>query len=47
VSSSQELSFLQQQFFKICASLITLAKLDDILIGGKVILDKIFEYNVC
>ncbi|CAI2171430.1 13286_t:CDS:10 [Funneliformis geosporum] len=44
VSSSQGLTFLQRQFFKICASLLTLANLDDIL-GGKVILDKIFEYD--
>uniref|UniRef100_U9SZI5 Uncharacterized protein n=1 Tax=Rhizophagus irregularis (strain DAOM 181602 / DAOM 197198 / MUCL 43194) TaxID=747089 RepID=U9SZI5_RHIID len=40
-----ELSFLRQYFFKMCAPLITLANLDDILVGGKVILDKIFEYN--
>ncbi|RIA94698.1 hypothetical protein C1645_709313 [Glomus cerebriforme] len=45
MSSSQELSFLRQHFFKLCAALITLSKLDDILVGGKVILDKIFEYN--
>ncbi|CAG8576266.1 3030_t:CDS:10 [Funneliformis caledonium] len=44
VSSSQGLTLLQRQFFKICASLLTLANLDDIL-GGKVILDKIFEYD--
>ncbi|GBB97092.1 hypothetical protein RclHR1_02910020 [Rhizophagus clarus] len=40
-----ELSFVRQRFFKMCAPLFTLAKLDDILVGGKVILDKIFEFN--
>ncbi|CAG8824991.1 7823_t:CDS:2, partial [Gigaspora rosea] len=38
-------NFLRQQFFNSCTSLMMLSKLEDIFTSGKVILDKIFEYN--
>ncbi|CAG8729797.1 33439_t:CDS:2, partial [Racocetra persica] len=42
---SNSCNFLRQQFFKSCTSLMMLSRLEDVLVGGKGILDKIFESN--
>ncbi|CAG8449551.1 3302_t:CDS:10 [Cetraspora pellucida] len=42
---SNACNFLRQQFFKSCISLMMLSKLEDVLAGGKGILNKIFESN--
>ncbi|CAJ0900983.1 2569_t:CDS:10 [Entrophospora sp. SA101] len=42
---SNNWDFFQNQYFKTCAALITLSNFSDVLVSGKTLLDKIFEYN--